>query len=168
MRTRTQQQFASLAQSAYDPDAYDDNGLVQDNELSRNPSGMQLHNGFRNRIEGNRFDDSRREHILFNETAGFAAIEANRVTGNRFSGAAAVPVFRLWSRHGGANVARFAEFSDNRYKSLPKQFAEVEGNGMLDFERWRERIAGDGDARASGSSSAGRTSPQLTREREKE
>ncbi len=140
--------------------------LVQDNDLSRNPSGMQLHNGFRNRIEGNRFDDSRREHILFNETADFAAIETNRVTGNRFSGAAAVPVFRLWSRHGGAHVARFADFERNVYAPLPTAMAEVEGRGLVSPGQWRQWFgAGDvGTLRASGT----RPSPPFIRQREQE
>ena len=140
--------------------------LVQDNELSRNPSGMQLHNGFRNRIEGNRFDDSRREHILFNETAGFAAIEANRVTGNRFSGAASVPVFRLWSRHGGAHVARFADFGRNVYAPLPTAIAEVEGHGLVSAGQWRQWF-GDGDARTLRASGT-RPAPPFNRQREQE
>lgn len=140
--------------------------LVQDNELSRNPSGMQLHNGFRNRIEGNRFDDSRREHILFNETAGFAAIEANNVTGNRFSGPASVPVFRLWSRHGGAHVARFADFGRNVYAPLPTVMAEIEGRGLVSPGQWRQWF-GDGDARTLRASGT-RPAPPFKRQREQE
>ena len=140
--------------------------LVQDNELSRNPSGMQLHNGFRNRIEGNRFDDNRREHILFNETASFAAIEANRVTDNRFSGPSAVPVFRLWSRHGGAHVARFADFGRNVYAPLPTAMAEVEGRGLVSPGQWRQWF-GDGDARTLRASGT-RPSPPFIRQREQE
>ncbi len=140
--------------------------LVQDNELSRNPSGMQLHNGFRNRIEGNRFDDSRREHILFNETAGFAAIEANSVKGNRFSGPAAVPVFRLWSRHGGAHVARFADFGRNVYAPLPTAMAEIEGRGLVSPGQWRQWF-GDGDARTLRASGT-RPAPPFKRQREQE
>ncbi len=140
--------------------------LVQDNELSRNPSGMQLHNGFRNRIEGNRFDDSRREHILFNETAGFAAIEANSVTGNRFSGPASVPVFRLWSRHGGAHVARFADFGRNVYAPLPTAMAEIEGRGLVSPGQWRQWF-GDGDARTLRASGT-RPAPPFKRQSEQE
>ncbi len=140
--------------------------LVQDNELSGNPSGMQLHNGFDNRIEGNRFDDSRREHILFNETAAFAAIEANRVTGNRFSGAASVPVFRLWSRHGSAHVARFADFERNVYQPLPTAMAEVEGRGLVSPGQWRQWF-GDGDARTLRASGT-RPAPPFKRQREQE
>ncbi len=145
------------------------NGVtVTANQLIDNPGGMELHNGFDNEISGNSFINSRYEHILFNETAPFASISGNRVHHNRFVASGEVPVYRLWSRHGGANVERFAEFSDNRYKSLPKQFAEVEGAGMLDFVRWRERIGEEPDARASGASSSARTAPKLTRQREKE
>lgn len=145
------------------------NGVtVTGNQLLDNPGGMELHNGFDNEISGNSFINSRYEHILFNETASFASISGNRVYRNRFVSSGEVPVYRLWSRHGGANVERFAEFSDNRYKSLPKQFAEVEGAGMLDFGRWRERVRDESDAQASGSSAAGRTSPKFTRQREKE
>ena len=145
------------------------NGVtVTANQLIDNPGGIELHNGFDNEISNNSFINSQFEHILFNETAPFASISGNRVHRNRFTAAGEVPVYRLWSRHGGANVARFAEFSDNRYKSVPRQFAEVEGQGMLDLERWRVRVGEDDYANASGSSSAGRTSPQLTRQRKKE
>lgn len=144
--------------------------LVEDNELTRNPSGMQLHNGFRNRIERNHFDDSRREHILFNETASFAAIEANRVAGNRFSGAASVPVFRLWSRHGGAHVARFAEFDRNVYMPMPTAMAEIEGHGLLSPAQWRQWSGDvDGENRASTLRASGtRPSPPRPRQREQE
>ena len=146
--------------------------LVQGNDLSRNPSGMQLHNGFGNRIEDNRFNDSRNEHMLFNETAGFAAIEANRVTGNHFSGAASVPVFRLWSRHGGTHVARFADFERNRYAPPPTMPAEIEGRGLLSPGQWRQ-WSGDGEGTDSGPASTlrasgTRTSPPRIRQRQQE
>lgn len=145
------------------------NGVtVTGNQLVDNPGGLELHNGFDNEIIGNSFINSRYEHILFNETASFASISGNRVLRNRFVASGEVPVYRLWSRHGGANVARFAEFVGNRYKGVPVQFADVEGSGMLDFDRWRERVGGEPDAQAAGASSTGRTSPKLTRQREKE
>ncbi len=144
------------------------NGVtVTANQMIDNPGGIELHNGFDNEIIGNSFINSRHEHILFNETAPFASIAGNRVQGNRFVAAADVPVYRLWSRHGDANVARFAEFIDNDYQRKPGQFAEVEGHGMLDFERWRARVGGEA-ASAAGASSAGRTSPQLPRQRQQE
>lgn len=150
--------------------------LVQHNDLSRNPSGMQLHNGFGNRIEDNRFDESRREHILFNETAGFAAIESNRVTGNHFSGPASVPVFRLWSRHGGAHVSRFADFERNVYAPLPTTVAEIEGRGLLSPGQWRQWSgdgAGTGTGKGKGFGSASTlrasgTRPAPPRERQRE
>ncbi len=121
--------------------------VVRENVLSRNPSGMQLHNGFRNRIERNRFIDSRREHLLFNETAELPVIDGNQVTGNRFHGPASVPVFRLWSRHGGAHVARFAHFGRNVYAGAPRRMAEIEGQGLLDSVQWRQW---SGERRQSG------------------
>jgi parallel beta-helix repeat protein len=143
------------------------NGVtVTANQLIDNPGGIELHNGFNNEITGNRFVNSRFEHILFNETSPFASITGNRVHNNRFIAVGEVPVYRLWSRHGGENVARFADFSNNRYDKPPKHFAEVEGQGMLDFDRWRERVGAAQEARAAGSSSPGRSSPQLTRQRE--
>ncbi len=115
------------------------NGVeVRDNTLWRNPSGMQLHNGFHNRIERNRFIDSRREHLLFNETAEVPVIDGNHVNGNRFRGPASAPVFRLWSRHGGAHVARFAQFGRNVYAGAPRSLADVEGRGLLDAVQWRQ------------------------------
>jgi hypothetical protein len=155
--------------------------LVQANLLARNPSGMQLHNGFRNRIIGNRFDDQRREHILFNETAGFKAIEDNLVTDNRFSGAPSVPVFRLWSRHGGAHVGGFADFVRNVYLPRPSAVAEIEGHGLLSPAQWRQWCGGadgddgDGFGGVKDASSAGawrasgaRPAPPHIRQREQE
>lgn len=141
------------------------NGVaVLANQLVDNPGGLQLHNGFDNDIAGNAFINSRHEHILFNETAKFACVTGNRVRENRFVAVGDVPVYRLWSHHGSANVSRFAEFSANSYKSLPKQFAEVEGYGMLGFDDWRDRVAGEQGARVS----SGRPSSKLPRERKKE
>ena len=147
------------------------------NQLIDNPGGLQLHNGFDNQIVGNAFVNSRHEHILFNETAKFASVAGNRVRENRFVSAGDVPVYRLWSHHGSAHVNRFAVFIDNEYKARPKQFAEVEGYGMLGFDDWRSRIGAESGARAaraapasgaSSGSSAGGAPPQLPRQRQKE
>jgi parallel beta-helix repeat protein len=145
------------------------NGVtVTSNRLIDNPGGIELHNGFDNEISGNHFLNSRHEQMLFNETAPFASITGNRVHRNRFSGAIDVPVYRLWSRHGGAHLARFATFSGNRYLKPPTSFAELEGQGMLDIGRWREQIADERNARTVATGSAMRASPQLTRQREEE
>lgn len=145
------------------------------NQLVDNPGGLQLHNGFDNQIIGNAFVNSRYEHILFNETAKFASVAGNMVRENRFVSAGDVPVYRLWSHHGRANVGRFAVFTDNAYKVRPAQFAEVEGYGMLGFDDWRSRIGAESGARAlrpaaggASGTSAGGTPPQLTRQRQKE
>lgn len=140
------------------------------NQLVDNPGGLQLHNGFDNQIVGNAFVNSRHEHILFNETAKFASVAGNQVRENRFVSAGDVPVYRLWSHHGGANVGRFAVFTGNEYKARPKQFAQVEGYGMLGFDDWRARIGVESGARVlrAGPASAGGASPQLPRQRQKE
>ncbi len=144
------------------------NGVtVAFNQLIDNPGGIELHNGFSNTIMGNRFVNSRYEHMLFNETSSFASINGNQVQNNWFVTRREVPVYRLWSRHGGQHILRFAEFSNNRYEHPPKQFAEVEGQGLIDFDRWRERLGADQELKSVGSSSSGRTSPQLTRQRKK-
>lgn len=137
------------------------------NQLVDNPGGLQLHNGFDNEILGNAFVNSRHEHILFNETAKFASIANNRVRENRFVSAGDVPVYRLWSHHGSANVARFALFEDNTYKARPRQFAEVEGYGMLGYDDWRDRIGAEVPA-AGERGSARRAAPELPRKRQKE
>ncbi len=129
------------------------------NQLVDNPGGLQLHNGFDNQIVGNAFVNSRHEHILFNETAKFASVAGNRVRENRFVSAGDVPVYRLWSHFGGANVGRFAVFTDNEYKARPKQFAEVEGYGMLGFDDWRSRIGAESGARAARAASASASAP---------
>jgi parallel beta-helix repeat protein len=138
------------------------------NQLIDNPGGIQLHNGFDNTIAGNTFVNSRHEHMLFNETATFASVTGNRVHENRFMSAGDVPVYRLWSHHGSAHVGRFASFTNNEYTARPAKFAEVEGYGMLDFDGWRQRVGTESDARVrrAGSSSAGGTPPQLTRQRQ--
>lgn len=139
------------------------------NQLVDNPGGLQLHNGFDNDIAGNAFVNSRHEHILFNETAKFASVANNRVRENRFVSAADVPVYRLWSHHGGSNVGRFALFANNQYKARPRQFAEVEGYGMLGYDDWRTRIGAEPDARsAADKDSASASPPKLTRQRKKE
>lgn len=138
------------------------NGVrVVGNQLLDNPSGMQLHNGFDNEISGNAFINSRRQHILFNETADHAVIADNRVYGNRFVSVGEVPVYRLWSHHGSQYVGRFARFHDNRYSRPPAHFAEVEGQGALGFDQW---LAGVGTGDSAGTArAAGRSSPQLAR-----
>lgn len=137
------------------------------NQLVDNPGGLQLHNGFDNDIAGNAFVNSRHEHILFNETAKFASVANNRVRENRFVSAGDVPVYRLWSHHGSANVSRFALFVDNVYKARPKQFAEVEGYGMLGFDDWRTRVGAEPDGPPA-AESAGGAAPKLPRQRKKE
>lgn len=145
------------------------NGVsVLANQLVDNPGGLQLHNGFDNEIAGNAFVNSRHEHILFNETAKFATVANNHVRENRFVSAGDVPVYRLWSHHGSAYVARFALFSDNEYKARPKQFAEVEGFGMLNYQDWRDQIGAEMPLRSRKPTSAGGPAPQLTRQRQKE
>lgn len=123
--------------------------IIRGNRLTDNPGGLQLHNGFDNLITKNIFSNSRYEHILFNETAGFASIRQNRFTGNHFSSLNGVPTFRLWSHHGGKNVRQFAEFDGNTYISAASRFAEVEGQGMLTFQLWQAGIAPDSRARFS-------------------
>ncbi len=140
------------------------NGVtVRNNWLTENPGGMQLHNGFNNLITKNIFSNSRHEHILFNETAGFASISRNRLSGNHFSSFNGVPTFRLWSHHGGKNVRQFADFDNNTYVSAASRFAEVEGQGMLNFQTWQASIAPDSRVRFSVPVSF----PKLAREREK-
>lgn len=125
------------------------NGVrVRGNELVDNPGGMQLHNGFDNEIAGNAFINSQRQHILFNETADFPAIAGNRVLRNRFVSAGEVPVYRLWSHHGGAHVGRFAQFFGNRYRDAPRHFADIEGLGALAFDQWTTGLGSGDDAAA--------------------
>ncbi len=152
------------------------NGVrVAGNELVDNPGGMQLHNGFDNEIAGNAFINSQRQHILFNETADFRVIAGNRVLRNRFASAGDVPVYRLWSHHGGAHVGRFAQFAGNRYRAASGNFADVEGQGALDLGQWLAGFGSDDEAPArdqaraaqhSADGSAGaarRPAPQLPR-----
>jgi parallel beta-helix repeat protein len=140
------------------------NGVtVRGNRLTDNPGGMQLHNGFDNLISKNIFSNSRHEHILLNETTGFASIIGNRFFGNHFSSFNGVPTFRLWSHQGGKNVRQFARFDSNTYSSAASLFAEVEGQGMLTFQDWQTRVAPDARARFSVPVSF----PKLAGEREK-
>ncbi len=126
------------------------NGVrVVHNQLIDNPGGLQLHNGFDNEITGNAFVNSQHQHILFNETADVAAITGNRVMRNRFVSAGEVPVYRLWSHHGEKYVGRFAQFGDNRYRSAPVHFAEVEGQGTLALGQWLAGIGAGDDATAA-------------------
>lgn len=113
------------------------NGVsVIDNRLINNPGGMQLHNAFGNLIRGNAFIASRHEHLLFNETASFAAISNNQISGNRFKSAADNPVYRLWSHRGGAHLPRFMALSHNRYEGTPARFAQLEQTGWVGASDW--------------------------------
>ena len=136
--------------------------IVYANHLENNGGGIELHNAFDNQIVANRFISNRHEHMLFNETAPFASISGNQIHQNQFVSTSEVPVYRLWSRHGSAYVKRFADFSANDYQNPPKQFAEVEGMGMLDIAHWRSGIANEQDA----TSSALSRSPKLSRQRQ--
>ena len=113
------------------------NGVrVAGNQLIDNPAGMQLHNGFANDITRNTFANSQRQHILFNETADSPVITGNRVSRNRFRSVRKVPVYRLWSHHGGKHIGRFAEFYRNHYHGMPTGIAEGEGRGALGWDQW--------------------------------
>jgi parallel beta-helix repeat protein len=139
------------------------NGVtVHSNRMVNNPGGMQLHNGFDNLITKNIFFNSHHEHILFNETAKFASIHRNRITGNHFNSLNDVPSYRLWSHHGGRHVQQFAEFDNNTYVSARSRFAEVEGKGMLSYQTWQASIAAEPRARFSVPGSF----PKLAGERE--
>ncbi len=128
------------------------NGVrVVGNHLENNGGGIQLHNGFQNEIRANRFVNNRYEQMLFNETAPFASISGNQIHDNQFLSTRAIPVYRLWSRHGGAHVKRFADFRGNAYQHPPAGFAEVEGVGMLDLSRWRQQFADEQEALRSDS-----------------
>ncbi len=113
---------------------------VRDNWVSDNPGGMQLHDAFNNLITGNRFRRSTYEHLLFNETAPWSSMNGNQVVNNRFDLTNEVPVYRLWSHHGGANLRRFALFGNNRYVGKSRRFAQLEGSGWLDASAWREHM----------------------------
>lgn len=136
------------------------NGVrVTGNEMVDNPGGMQLHNGFNNEIVGNLFANSQWQHLLFNETADYPAIVGNRISRNRFVSTGEVPVFRLWSHHGGKHVGRFAEFRANRYRAVPQHFAEIEGRGPLALSQWLMSFGdGDGDD-TGGQKNAGPAAP---------
>ncbi len=140
------------------------NGVtVRGNQLTHNPGGMQLHNGFGNLITQNIFSDNLHEHILFNETASFASIRRNRIEGNQFISRRETPTFRLWSHHGDKNVRHFAEFENNTYVSTPSHFAEVEGHGHLSYKAWQATVVDEPNARFSMPG----ISPQLAGERQK-
>ncbi len=130
-------------------DDFSNGVVVSENWLIRNPGGMQLHNGFDNLIEKNRFVESAHEHILFNETAKSAAVSQNRIVGNQFISFKEVPTFRLWSHHGDRHVRRFADFENNTYVSASSRFAEVEGQGMLSYQAWHARISAESRAHFS-------------------
>jgi hypothetical protein len=124
---------------------------------------MQLHNGFGNVITKNSFSENLYEHILFNETAPFASIRRNRISENQFMSLKEIPTFRLWSHHGDKNVRNFAEFENNTYVSSASRFAEVEGNGLLNYKVWQAMMGEEPRARFS----VPGTAPQLAGERQK-
>lgn len=115
------------------------NGVsVTGNRIANNPGGMQLHNAFNNQIRDNDFIDSQYEQILFNETAESASICKNKIVNNRFSANRDAPVYRLWSRHGSRYLHRFANFDANVYANYSKDFAEIAGKGMMNYNSWKK------------------------------
>lgn len=133
--------------------------IIRDNRLSDNPGGVQLHDAFNNLIANNHFSHSVHEHLLFNETASSHAIVANTIIGNRFVLATGVPAYRLWSRHGGAHVLRFASFEKNCYEGPLDRLAQLEGIGWLDAAAWLKSMD-EPDPHCSASTAP----PQLTRQ----
>lgn len=133
--------------------------IVRDNRLSDNPGGMQLHDAFNNLITGNRFSRSAHEHLLFNETASRLSITGNQVSHNRFALANNAPVYRLWSHHGSTHLRRFAMFRHNHYLGKSSQFAQIEGNGLVDDRTWSVSMD-----ETSPVFSAARTLPKLARQ----
>lgn len=150
-----------LSQAIY-LDDYANGVVVSDNQMKDNSFGMQLHNAFGNLIRGNRFARSAQAHLLFNETAPFAAISGNQISGNRFIATDDVPVYRLWSHHGGVHLSRFADFSGNRYEGSLRRFAQLEQAGWLDHQQWAQRMH-ETEPVFSGP----RTFPQLARQPQK-
>ena len=140
-------------------DDYANGVTVWGNFIHDNPGGLQLHNAFNNLISGNRFSRSRHEHVLFNETAPTPAINGNQISDNRFDLPGDVPVYRLWSHHGGKHLHRFALFDNNRYLGKCHHFAQLEGLGWVDAAVWRELME-EPDA----VSSAPVASPKLARQ----
>lgn len=140
------------------------NGVtVTGNQIVDNPGGMQIHNGFQNDITNNVFVKSRRQHILFNETAGHPVIAGNRVIRNRFITVGEVPVYRLWSHHGGQHLTRFAQFADNTYRGAPVLFSQLEGRGAIGLSQWQEEFDHHGTKPAAPQSGAVMTEPASVR-----
>ena len=125
-------------------DDYANGVTVTRNVISNNPSGLQIHNGFNNEVAKNVFSGSQYQHVLMNETAGSPSVQRNRFVGNVFLSAKEVPIYRLWSGFDGAYVKRFADFDGNIYAAASAAFAEVAGNGMLNYTRWKEVMKQDG------------------------
>ena len=144
------------------------NGVrVQDNIFTDNPGGIEIHNGFDNLISGNHFIRSRYEQLLLNETSAYASMANNRLMKNTFTSLAAVPTYRLWSHQGGAHLRRFADFEGNHYTSLTaesttdKNFAELEGQGLISYKLWSKAMSDETQALSSDAPPI----PKLTRQR---
>jgi len=122
------------------------NGVtLSNNIISSNANGVQIHNGFNNSLQGNRFSASAQSHIQMGEDGDSAQLRNNSVTGNTFILANAEEAYRLGSTLGSASVAQFGSYGMNVYNSSSTVFANF--NGLpLSFDEWKARTGQDGSS----------------------
>jgi parallel beta-helix repeat protein len=119
------------------------NGVtVSGNRISDNGNGLEILNGFDNRITGNSFARNTQAHIQMVEFGGTAAVANNLVSGNTFTTAGKQEVYRLSSALGTTALGLFGSYADNSYLSSASIFANYNGEA-LSFAQWQARTGQD-------------------------
>jgi parallel beta-helix repeat protein len=129
-------------------DDYANGVTVTGNTVTASGNGMEIHNGFDNRITGNTFARNTQAHIQFVESGSTASVMNNVVSGNRFTTAGKEEMYRLSSVLGATAVGRFGSYSDNTYISSSSVFANYHGE-LLSFAQWQARTGQDASSTLS-------------------
>jgi parallel beta-helix repeat protein len=125
------------------------NGVtVSGNAISNSGNGIEILNGFGNRITGNEFSNNTQAHIQMVEFGTSPVVADNVISGNRFTSTGKQEMYRHSSELGTAAVKRFGSYADNTYLSSSSIFANYNGEA-LSFSEWKTRTGEDGTSTLS-------------------
>lgn len=125
------------------------NGVtVSGNNISNSSNGIEILNGFGNRITGNEFSGNTQAHIQMVEFGASPVIANNVISGNRFTTTGKQEMYRHSSELGTTAVKRFGSYADNTYRSSSSIFANYNGEA-LSFAQWKTRTGEDGTSTLS-------------------
>ncbi|HVL75195.1 MAG TPA: right-handed parallel beta-helix repeat-containing protein, partial [Noviherbaspirillum sp.] len=120
------------------------NGVtIAGNTITDSCNGIEILNGFSNRISNNVFARNTQAHIQMVEFGGAPVVANNVVSGNTFTTTGRQEMYRLSSELGTSAIARFGSYAGNSYVSNASIFANYNGEA-LSFAQWRARTGQDG------------------------